>query len=85
MPITITTPTNPESIGNSGHTTDHNTIVTALTTLGSDIPYYNAKNYGAVGNGSTDDTAAIQAALNAVGAAGGGVVYLPSGTSCGAP
>ena len=34
--------------------------------------------FGATGNGSTDDTAAIQAALTA--ATGGGVVYLPNGT-----
>jgi hypothetical protein len=34
--------------------------------------------YGARGNGSTDDTAAIQAALNAV-PVGGGIVYLPPG------
>jgi hypothetical protein len=35
--------------------------------------------YNATGNGSTDDTAAIQAAINACIAAGGGVVYLPEG------
>jgi hypothetical protein len=35
--------------------------------------------YSATGNGTTDDTAAIQAALNDVGAAGGGVVFLPTG------
>lgn len=34
--------------------------------------------YNARGNGSTDDTAAIQAALNAV-PTGGGIVYLPPG------
>lgn len=34
-------------------------------------------NYGAVGNGSTDDHLAIQAAINACYAAGGGIVYLP--------
>jgi hypothetical protein len=39
---------------------------------------FDAKAYGATGNGSTDDTTAIQAALNA--APSGGVVYLPAGT-----
>ena len=41
-------------------------------------PVYNVKNYGALGNGSTDDTAAIRAALAAVGSEGG-VVYFPDG------
>lgn len=39
------------------------------------------KDFGAVGNGTTDDTAAIQAAVDALSAAGvGGTVYLPAGT-----
>jgi len=37
------------------------------------------KDFGAVGNGVADDTAAIQAAINAV-ATDGGTVYIPSGT-----
>lgn len=38
------------------------------------------KDYGATGNGSTDDTNAEIAAINAVCAAGGGTVYYPPGT-----
>jgi autotransporter-associated beta strand protein len=38
-----------------------------------------ATNYGATGNGVTDDTLAIQAALAAAGTNGGGIVYLPPG------
>lgn len=39
--------------------------------------YINVKQYGAVGNGTTDDTAAIQAALNA--AVSGSAVFFPQG------
>jgi hypothetical protein len=38
------------------------------------------KDFGAVGDGVTDDRAAIQAAINAINTSGGGVVYLPAGT-----
>lgn len=41
---------------------------------------FNVKSYGAVGNGSTDDSAAITAAIAAAYAAGGGTVYFPAGT-----
>lgn len=41
---------------------------------------YNVKDYGATGNGSTDDTNAIQAAVDACHTAGGGVVWFPTGT-----
>ena len=41
--------------------------------------FVSVKDFGAVGDGVTDDTAAIQAALNYVNSNGGGTVYLPPG------
>jgi len=38
------------------------------------------KDFGAVGNGVADDTAAIQKAIDYVGSIGGGVVHIPAGT-----
>lgn len=52
-----------------------------LSKLNFQLGYLNAQNppYNAKGNGTNDDTAAIQAALNDAAAAGGGVVFLPRG------
>ena len=41
---------------------------------------FNVQNFGAKGDGITDDTAAIQSAIDAAAAAGGGQVYMPTGT-----
>jgi hypothetical protein len=52
-----------------------------LSNLNFSLGYINAKNppYGARGDGVTDDTVAIQDALNDVGNGGGGIVFLPTG------
>jgi len=72
----------------SAGTSDWNVVVgssiVSLTTAFAGVAglFYNvrATTYGAAGNGSTDDTSAIQAAINAAATAGGGTVYFPGGT-----
>lgn len=54
------------------------TIAASATSAVSVVSVKDAP-YNAVGNGSTNDTAAIQACINAVASAGGGKVYLPKG------
>jgi hypothetical protein len=50
-----------------------------LTDIEYSIPF-NVKTYGAVGDGSTNDTASVQDAIDAAVANGGGIVYFPKGT-----
>src|SRR5260370_37039437 len=45
---------------------------------------YSAKASGCIGDGGTDDTAALHAAINPAQAAVGGTAYLPTGTYKGA-
>src|SRR5947209_17976975 len=41
---------------------------------------FNVKSYGATGNGTTNDTPAINKAITSANKAGGGIVEFPSGT-----
>lgn len=69
----------PESIasGETGHLAHHEDIHDILNALHEDVTLH-----GAAGDGTTDDTAAIQSAIDAADPAGGGnaTVYFPPGT-----
>lgn len=50
-----------------------------VATLAAAANGFDVRSYGATGNGTTDDTAAVVATLTAALAAGGGYVYFPDG------
>ncbi len=50
------------------------TLITA-----AEPAFYSVRDYGALGDGKTDETAAFQKALDIAAQAGGGVVYAPRG------
>ncbi len=57
------------------------TLVPAIQTVAQALtPTASVRDHGAKGDGSTNDTVAIQRANNAVAAQGGGVVHFPPGT-----
>ncbi len=64
------------------NTWDFTTGSAASSSVGTATGWLNVKDaaYGALGDGTTDDTAAINAAIAAVNSAGSGVIFFPPGT-----
>lgn len=76
-------PTAPTATGGTNTTQIATTAFVEAATAGSSgnvWTLFNVIFYGATGNGTSDDTAGINAAVAAAVAAGGGIVYFPSGT-----
>lgn len=69
--------------GNAIDTTNLSNRITNLQTVKVDksaLGYYNVKDYGAKGDGVTDDGPALRALMALVKANGGGEVFFPKGT-----
>jgi polygalacturonase len=54
-------------------------LFSTLQIARAQAPVYNVKKYGAKGDGKNIDTKAIDKAIDAANAAGGGTVYFPAG------
>lgn len=66
--------------GQLGHITDHEAIAAAINAAASGRLVFNVREYGAVGDGTTNDTVAVRAAVTAADAAGYyNIVYFPPG------
>lgn len=72
-----------EIVVSNGTLTNNGNGIVSLTTGagagdGTDLGWYNVADYGATGDGTTDDSGAFQDAVDACEAAGGGTIYIPA-------
>lgn len=73
---------NPNDIGGDGSTTEHQVTLPSDPTVPgkpTSLRINVRSDFGARGDGVTDDTAAVARAIAAVARAGGGVLYFPTG------
>lgn len=84
MTAFMTLPQSSPVAGQAGHINDHNNIRAGLLALWTAVQQsmYNvcSPTFGADPTGVSDSSTAIQNAINAAGAAGGGIVCIPAGT-----
>jgi len=78
LPIASTTTLGGVKVDNNTIKIDGSGVITAPGGGGGGSIYFNVKDYGALGNGTKDDSDSIQNAINAAGVAGG-TVYFPVG------
>ena len=55
-------------------------MVIFITSLNAKSEIFNVKNFGAIGNGKTDDTKAIQKAIDAASVIQESIIFFPKGT-----
>lgn len=71
---------NPYDVGDPLRATLNTRDTEILNYVDEGFGLFNVRAYGATGNGTTNDTTTIQAAIDAAIAAGGGIVFFPKGT-----
>ena len=60
-------------------------ILLGAACLGLQAKVYNVRDFGAAGDGAHIDSPAINAAIDAAAAKGGGVIWFPAGVSAATP